>query len=107
MASIVFPISSAPGSHGQEGAGQIINGRAVKTEQGAHAPFKWPRAAGLREKLTLTLNTHCRGLILISSTLIHVLSNRVYAVSVSGSSLISSDLGVLSGTDNVTIARNN
>jgi hypothetical protein len=107
MAAIVFPISSAPGSHGQEGAGQLINCRAVKTEQGAHAPFKWPRTAGLREKLTLTLNTHCRGLILISSTLIHVLDNRVYAVSLSGSSLISSDLGVLSGTDNVTIARNN
>lgn len=107
MVAIVFPISSAPGSQGQEGAGRLVNCRAVKTEQGAHAPFKWPRTAGLREKLTLTLNSHCRGMVLISSTLIHVLSNRVYAVSLSGSSLISSDLGVLSGTDTVTIARNN
>lgn len=108
MAAIVFPISSAPGQHGQEGAGRIVNARAVKTEQGAHAPFKWPRAAGLREKLsTVTLNSHCRGMILIASTLITVYDDRVYAVSVSGGNLIASDLGVLTGSDPITVARNN
>lgn len=107
MSSIVFPISSAPGSHGQEGAGQLINCRAVKTEQGAHAPFKWPRAAGLRVKLANVTHTHCRGMILIASTLLQILDNRIYAVAVSGGNLTGADLGVISGDDPVTTARNN
>lgn len=108
MAPIVFPVSSAPGQAGQEGSGRLINCRAVKTEQGAHAPFKWPRTAGLREKLSdVTLHTHCRGLILVGSTLLHVLGSRVYAVTESGSALTGSNLGALSGTDTATLAKNN
>lgn len=108
MVAIVFPVSSAPGSHGQEGSGRLVNCRAVKTEQGAHAPFKWPRTAGLRANLDdITLHSHCRGMILIASTLLHVLTNRVYAIAESAGDLSSADLGVLSGSDNVTIARNN
>ncbi len=107
MAAIVFPTSSAPGAEPQEGSGRLINCRAVKTEQGSRSPILYKRPAGLREVLNITGHTHYRGGIVIGSTLIVVLGLRVYAVTVSGTTFSAVNLGALSGTDTVTIARNN
>ena len=107
MPAIVFPISSAPGVQAQQGSGRIINGYAVKQEQGSRSPFKWGRSAGLRELLDMPSHVHCRGFILIGSTLIVVLGERVYSVTLSGTVFTATNLGALAGTDTVTIARNN
>lgn len=108
MAAIVFPTSSAPGIKPQDGSGRIINGYAVKTDQGSRAPLKWVRSAGLRKIVSdITGNSHCRGMILVGSTLLVVMDSRVYAVTESGSVFSSSNLGALSGSDAVTIAQNN
>jgi hypothetical protein len=107
MAAIVFPISSAPGSTPQEGSGRLINAYAVNTEQGARSPLQWKRSAGLREILNITGHSHCRGFIKVASTLLVVLDERVYAVTLSGVTFSAVNLGQLSGSDKVTIARNN
>jgi hypothetical protein len=107
MAAIVFPVSSAPGAHQQSGAGRIVNGYAMKTDQGARGPFRWQRSAGLRELLDITGHSHCRGFIYVGSTLLVVLDERVYAVTLSGVTFSASNLGELPGSDKVTIARNN
>jgi hypothetical protein len=107
MAAIVFPTSSAPGAEPQEGSGRMINCMAIKTEQGSRAPILYKRPAGLREILNITGNSHCRGGILIGSTLLVVLDQRVYAVTLSGVTFSATNLGALAGTDTVTIARNN
>lgn len=106
MPSIVFPVSSAPGATPQEGSGRLINCYAVKQEQGSRSPFKWSRSAGLREILNITGHSHCRGFVYIGSTLIVVLDERVYAVTLSGVTFSATNLGELAGTDTVTIARN-
>jgi hypothetical protein len=107
MPAIVFPVSSAPGRVPQEGSGRLTNCYAVKTEQGNRSPFKWPRSAGLLEILNITGHSHCRGMILVGSTLLVVLGERVYAVTLSGTTFSASNLGALAGTDTVTIAKNN
>lgn len=107
MPAIVFSPSSAPGASPQEGSGRLINCYAVKTEVGSRAPFKWPRSAGLREILNITGHSHCRGGILIASTLILVLDQRVYTVTESVGVFTAVNRGALSGTDAVTISRNN
>src|SRR3954470_16688821 len=107
MADIVFPTSSAPGAEPQEGSGRMINCMAVKTEQGSRAPILYRRPAGLREILNITGHSHCRGGIVVGSTLLVVLDQRVYAVTLSGVTFSATDLGALAGTDTVTIARNN
>jgi hypothetical protein len=107
MASIVFPTSSAPGAEPQEGSGRLLNCRAVKTEQGSRGPILYKRPAGLREILNITGHTHFRGGIKIGSTLLVVLDQRVYAITLSGVTFSATNLGELPGTDTVTIARNN
>lgn len=107
MAAIVFPTSSAPGAEPQEGSGRLVNCRAVKTEQGSRAPILYKRPAGLREILNITGHSHFRGGIQIGSTLIAVLDERVYAVTLSGTTFSAVNLGALSGSDTVTVARNN
>ena len=99
MAAIVFPISSAPGVQAQEGSGRIINGYASKQEQGSRSPFKWSSSAGLLELLDITGHTHCRGFIFVGSTLVVVLGERVYAVTLSGTVFSAVNLGELVGTD--------
>jgi hypothetical protein len=106
MSAIVFPVSSAPGQVPQEGSGRLVNCYAVKTEQGNRSPFKWPRSAGLLEILNITEHSHCRGMIAVGSTLLVVLDERVYAVTLSGTTFSATNLGALSGTDMVTIAKN-
>jgi hypothetical protein len=107
MSAIIFPTSSAPGARTQEGAGRIVNGYAVKTEQGARGPIRWKRTAGLREKLSVATYTHTRGFELVNSTVLHVVSQRVSAVTEAAGVLSYTDLGELTGTLPVTIAQNN
>jgi hypothetical protein len=107
MADIVFPVSSAPGAKPQEGSGRLVNCYAVKTEQGARKPILWRRAAGLRELTAITGHSHCRGFLLVGSTLLVVLDQRVYAVTYSGGVFSKVNLGELPGTDRVTLARDN
>jgi hypothetical protein len=108
MPALVFPTSSAPGVNPQEGAGRIVNGYAVKAEQGARGPIVWRRTAGLRDTgAEITDHIHCRGLIEIDGTVLMALGERVYSVSESGGVIIANNQGALTGADNVTIARNN
>jgi hypothetical protein len=107
MSAIVFPVSSAPGAALQESAGRLINGYAVKTEQGAPSPMLWRRSAGLRLLFEIGGHAHCRGAILAGSTLLVVLDQRVYAVTHANGVFTATNLGALPGTDLVTIARNN
>jgi hypothetical protein len=107
MGAIVFPTSSSPGVNPQEGSGRLVNCYAVKTEQGSRTPILWKRSAGLRELLNITGHSHCRGSIVVGSTLLVVLDERVYAVTLSGVTFSAANLGALAGTLPVTIARNN
>jgi hypothetical protein len=108
MGSLVFPTSSAPGLKPQEGAGRLVNGYAVKAEQGARGPLVWKRSAGLRETVsTITGHSHCRGLSEVAGTVLIVLDERVYSIAESSGVFTATNLGELTGTDNVTIARNN
>jgi len=108
MAALVFPTSSAPGLRPQEGAGRIVNGYAVKTEQGARGPLVWKRSAGLLDTgAAIPDHVHCRALIEVAGTVLHVLDERVYSVTESGDVFTPTNLGALTGTDNITIARNN
>lgn len=105
MTAIVFPISSAPGVTAQEGAGRIVNGYAIKQEQGARAPILWRRSAGFLERVSdITGHSHCRGFKLVGSTLLAVMTDRVYAVD---AGFLATNLGALAGSDRITIARNN
>lgn len=101
---IPFPISSAPGAKPQEGGGRLINCYAEKTEPGARAPVVWKRSPGLRQKLFITGHSHLRGAILVSSTLILILDSRAYNTT---SVFSQSNLGALSGSARVTVAKNN
>lgn len=108
MPALVFPTSSCPGVAPQDGSGRIVNGYAIKTEQGARGPLVWKRSAGLRETVSgITSHVGCRGLIEIAGTVLTVLGDRVYSVTESGEVFTAVNQGALSGADNVTIARNN
>lgn len=104
---IPFPVSSEPGQKGQEGSGRIINGYAEKISLGGPHPVIWKRTPGLRQVLDNTEHNHLRGAIQVSSTLIGVWDARVHTVTVSGSTFSSVNRGALSGTDKVTVAKNN
>lgn len=107
MVAIPFPVSSAPGARPQEGGGRLINAYAEQTAQGARAPVIWRRAPGLNRRLDIQAHAHCRGLLLVGTTLLHVLDERLYAVTEVGGVLNAVNLGALSGDDLITIAHNN
>lgn len=107
MPAIPFPASSAPGRRPQESGGRLINAYAKKAPPGAANPVIWPRSPGLRQLVDASAHTHCRGLHLSGSTLLAVLDNRVYSVTVSDSTYTATNLGALSGSGLVTIAENN
>lgn len=109
MAPIPFPISSAPGIMGQEGAGRLVNCYAESTERGARFPVVWRRHAGLNEIADTGSDTHIhlRGAILVSSTVILVFNTRVYSLTRSGANYTLTNLGALAGSLPVTIAKNN
>lgn len=104
---IPFPVSSAPGEKPQEGGGRLINCHVEKTAQGASFPLLWGRAPGLRKVSDNATYSHHRGSIVIGATAIVVRDNRATAVTLSGGVYVETDLGALSGSGRVTIARNN
>lgn len=107
--NLPFPASSSPGANPQEGGGRLINAYAKKAPPGAPHPVLWPRPPGLRELVDIntTDHVHCRGMILVGSTLLGVFNTRVWAFTESGGALTATNLGALAGTDLVTIAKNN
>lgn len=107
MTAVPFPVTSSPGPRPQEGAGQLINCYAIKTEQGAPTPIKWVRSPGLATLATATTYVGFRGFIEYNGSLISVLGARVQLLSKSGTVYSFTDLGALSGTDLVTVAKNN
>lgn len=107
--NIPFPASSSPGANRQEGGGRIINAYAKKAPPGAPNPVLWLRPPGLRELIDIntTNHVHCRGFILVGSTLLGVFNTRVWSFTESGGVLSATNLGALSGTDLITVAKNN
>lgn len=106
MTAIPFPISSSPGVKPQEGAGRLFNCFAIKNEQTARYPVTWRRCAGLREALTVPGFIHLRGAIVVGSTLVAVFDERVFAITKSGVTYSATNLGELTGTGRVTLAKN-
>lgn len=106
MVDIPFPPSSAPGMRLQEGGGRLINAFAEKAPVGAPAKVIHRRSPGLRPRVTAASQTdiHTRGFLDVGGEILWVVDekikkfNSIYSVT---------DLGTLSGTEPVTLARNN
>lgn len=107
MTNVPFPVTSSPGPRPQEGAGRLINAYTIKTEQGARSPLKWPRSPGLAALVTATGRTNYRGFIEINGSVISLLTDRAVIISQSGLVFTVTDLGALSGSGLVTVAKNN
>lgn len=107
MVAIPFSVSSAPGVSAQESAGRIVNAYPEVTEVGSPNKVIWRRAPGLDEVVSVPGRAHCRGFIAVGSTLLAVFNSAAVALTQSGDTLVSTDLGTMPGTRAVTIARNN
>src|SRR5712672_1173932 len=92
MTAVPFPVTSSPGARAQEGAGRLINGHVVKTEQGAPTPLKWTSSPGLAETTTTTHTWFC-GFVEYNGSIISFLANRVALLSKSAGAYGFSDLG--------------
>lgn len=101
--NIVFPPTSSPGVRPQESSGRLINAFAEKAPVGAPATIIHKRSPGL-ERLATAGFVHTRGFLDASSEAFWILNDRVVKFD-SGFNI--TDLGVLSGTEPVTTARNN
>jgi hypothetical protein len=99
MADIVFPASSAPGQRPGEGGGRLINCHVVKE---GDAP-NWRRAPGLTADINTTQSTP-RGMLEYNGHLFVAYSGAI-AQRTTGGTLFSIT-GALTGTDQVTFARN-
>jgi hypothetical protein len=106
MVAVPLPVSSSPGSAPQEGAGRLINGYCVKTEQGAPTPLKWLRSPGLRA-LAAAAESGYRGFIELNGSVIAIVKDRAKLLSQAGALYAITDLGALSGSGIVTVAKNN
>lgn len=102
---IAFPLSTSPGVKPNEDAGRLIN-CYLDEAVGQPARPRFKRSPGLARAVDITGHDHCRGLFVVDTTLLSVLDERVYAVTVSGSTWSANNLGALAGSDIVTIARN-
>jgi hypothetical protein len=107
MVAVPFPVTSSPGARPQEGAGRLVNCFVVKTEQGAPIPIKWVRSPGLVVRATAVTYTGFRGFIEFTGSIIAALGSRVQLLTKSGAVYSFTDLGALSGTDLITVAKNN
>lgn len=103
-ANIVFPPSSAPGTRPQESGGRLINCFAEKAQVGAPSTVIHRRSPGLERLGTTAISSHTRGFLDIGSEALWALDGRLVKFN---SSFTITDLGALSGSDNVTFARNN
>jgi len=103
--NIVFPPSSAPGTRPQESGGRLINAFAEKTQVGAPSQIIIRRSPGLALLATApNSRIHTRGFLDIGTEALWILNERVVKFN---STFIVTDVGALSGTDPVTVARNN
>jgi len=101
---IPFPVSSSPGVRPQESGGRLINCFPEKAPVGAPGDLIYLRTPGLRQVAETLAHSHTRGFLDCGSTLLWILTDRVYAVS---TSFVATNLGALLGSDAVTTARNN
>lgn len=102
---IALPLTSAPGQHGQESAGRLVNCYAVPLQKGARNEASRRRVPGLTSWGT-SGGTNFRGMLLVSSTLYAVWNSRVEKfTSAAGAGTLVSTTGT--GTDDVFMARNN
>jgi len=103
--NIVFPPSSAPGTRPQESGGRLINAYAEKTQVGAPSQIIIRRSSGLvRVATAADPSIHTRGFLDIGTEALWILNNRVVKFN---SAFTVTDVGALSGTEPVTVARNN
>lgn len=104
MVDIVFPSSSAPGTRPQESAGRLINAFAERAQVGAPSKIIIRRSPGLVRVAQATGYSHTRGFLDAGSVAFWVLDNRVVKFD---AAYTVTDLGALSGTQPVTLAKNN
>jgi hypothetical protein len=100
---IKFPTSSAPGMRPQEGAGRLLNAFTEKVPDGGPSDTVLRRSPGLTRE-TLAGYVQTRGFQAAGSNLLWIVKDRVIKVD---SAFNQFDMGVLTGTDFVTTARNN
>jgi hypothetical protein len=100
LAPIPFPLNSSPGASAQESSGRLINCSAEPLEDKRTA---YRRSAGMTQ-FGVTGQTGYRGAVLVKNQLYEAFKNRLIAVDTAGTI---TDIGALSGTLPVTMARNN
>ncbi|RJP45507.1 hypothetical protein C4587_01010 [Candidatus Parcubacteria bacterium] len=105
QAPISFGTISSKGKVPQSGGARLKNAIVEQLEDGR---LIYKRAPGLSRVIqSVSGAVHTRGMIMANDgTLLRVLDGRVESVTQSGTSFVSEDRGVLSGTDLVTLARN-
>jgi hypothetical protein len=101
---IRIPTSSAPGMRGQEGGGRLINAFSEKAPDGAPSDIITRRSPGLTRATMTSSRSHTRGFQDNGTNALWILDDRVLKID---TSYTLTDLGLLSGTDFVTTARNN
>lgn len=101
---IPVPLSTAPGSKYQEGAGRLINGYAEPLGNTAASSFVIRRAAGLSNFGT-TSRDGCRGLMEVAGVLYVAFDGKLEKFTSSGGA--STNVGNMSGTKKGFFARNN
>jgi hypothetical protein len=100
VVAIPFPLNSSPGASAQESSGRLINCSAEPLED---KRTSYRRSAGMTQ-FGVTGQTGYRGAVLVKNQLYEAFKNRLIAVDTAG---IITDIGALSGTLPVTMARNN
>jgi len=101
---ITFPPTSAPGQAPQESGGRLINAFAEKTLVGTPSDIIHKRSPGLERLAVTGTYVHTRGFLDTGSLALWILDNRVLSLN---SAFTIVDIGALTGTDPVTVARNN
>lgn len=105
--NIVFPTSSTPGRKAQESGGRLVNAFTEKTATGAPSSLIVARSPGLERLAKVTAlqpYKHTRGFLDSGTLCIWIMDERVLNFN---SGLVITDVGILAGTDPVTVARNN
>lgn len=101
---IPWPLSSAPGARPQESAGRLIGCYAEPLQQeSGPAQVTWRRSPGLSRFAVNARNTF-RGSLLVNNLLYYAMQDRLLTSDANGTV---ADVGLLSGVDVVTMARNN
>lgn len=104
MADITFPTTSSPGVRPQESAGRLINAFVEKALVGAPSQLILRRTPGLSQVANVVGEEHTRGFLDVGSEVIWLVDGEALKFD---SSFTVTSLGALSGSDPVTVARNN